>query len=209
MKIIRFYQHGDRKENKIALTFDDGPNPFWTKKILYVLDKYDIKANFFVLGKWAEKYPGIVKEIFNRGHLMGNHSYSHSKEGCADFEKAEEIIFNIIHKHTKFIRPPYNNINLCNCFNPAINGEVKIINNDVIAGDWENKASEILKLVLQNTQNGSIILLHDGSEKENELKDRLTETFKALPSIIKKLKGNFKFSRLDNLNFKQYLCRIR
>ena len=65
------------------------------------------------------------------------------------------------------------------------------------------------KLVLQNTQNGSIILLHDGSEKENELKDRLTETFKALPSIIKKLKGNFKFSRLDNLNFKQYLCRIR
>lgn len=126
------YKNGNRNANKIALTFDDGPNPFWTRKILDVLEKYSIKANFFILGKWAEKYPGIVKETFNRGHLIGNHSYSHPKKGYADFEKAEEIIFNITGVHTRFIRPPYNNVASCSCYGPAIRGDIKIINNDVI-----------------------------------------------------------------------------
>lgn len=103
-----------------------------------ILDNYNIKTTFFVLGKWVEKYPNIVKEIFNRGHLIGNHSYSHSKEGCADFEKVEEIIFNIIGMHTKFIRPPYNKTILCSCYDPAVSGDVKIINNDVIPKDWGN-----------------------------------------------------------------------
>jgi peptidoglycan/xylan/chitin deacetylase (PgdA/CDA1 family) len=195
------YKNGDRNANKIALTFDDGPNPFWTRKILDVLEKYSIKANFFILGKWAEKHLDIVKEIFNRGHLIGNHSYSHPREDCADFEKAEVIIFRAINMHTRFIRPPYNNVVLCNCYDPAIKGGAKIINNDVIPRDWENKSDEILKLVLKETKNGSIILLHDGSEKEEELKNRPKEMFKVLPNIIIRLKKNFEIIRLDELIF--------
>jgi len=195
------YEHGNRNSNKIALTFDDGPNSFWTKKILDVLDKYNVKASFFVLGKWAEKYPEILKETFNRGHLIGNRTYSHPKEGIGDFEKAEEIIFNIIGEHTTFIRAPHFNINLCLKYAPAINGEVKIIGSDVIPLDWKNTSDGIKQIINQKTCNGSIILLHDGSQKEEEVKSRPAEMFKALPEILKSLKNKFKFVRLDELEF--------
>lgn len=161
---LTIYKNGDRNENKIALTFDDGPNPFWTIKILDVLDAFGIKANFFVLGKWAEKYPEILKEVFNRGHLIGNHTYSHPKEGNGDFEKSENIIFNILGIHTKFIRAPHFNTDLCNNYEPAVSGEKKIIESDVISHDWKSNSEEIKKIVLKETQNGSIIVLHEGSQ---------------------------------------------
>ena len=102
-----FFDHGSRKENKIALTFDDGPNPFFTSRILDLLEQFFIKANFFVLGANAERYPDIVKETFDRGHLIGNHSYSYAKEGAFDFEKAEQVIFDITGQYTEFVRLPY------------------------------------------------------------------------------------------------------
>jgi peptidoglycan/xylan/chitin deacetylase (PgdA/CDA1 family) len=195
------YEHGNRKENKIAITFDDGPNPFWTRKILDVLDEYNVKANFFVLGKWAEKHPNILKETFEKGHLIGNHTYSHPKEGIGDFEKAEEIIFRITGEHTKFIRAPYFNTMLCNNYVPAMCEEVKIIGADVFPLDWKSKSEEIEKRVGEKTQNGSIVFLHDGSHREEELKNRPSEMFKALPKIIEKLKEKFKIVRLDEFTF--------
>ena len=195
------YDHADRNNNKIALTFDDGPNQFWTKKVLDVLDKYNVKANFFVLGKWAEKNPEIVKEAFERGHLIGNHSYSHPKSGEGDFEKAEEIIFNIIKEHTKFIRPPYHAISLCQNYSPVLDGKVKIINNDVIPGDWQYNSEIILAAIEKQTQNGSIILLHDGSQREEEIETRPAEMFKSLPEILERLKQKFEIVRLDELTF--------
>lgn len=194
------YENGDRNINKIALTFDDGPNPFWTEKVLEVLKKYNIKASFFVLGRHAEEYKDIVKKVFNEGHLIGNHSYSHPREGVGDFEKAEEIIFNIIGEHTKFVRPPYNNVSLCDNYDSAVKGEVKIINIDVMPSDWKSSAKDIVDRVIRNTKNGSIILLHDSSHREEQIKDRPQEMFKALPIIIEELKKkNFEFVRLDEL----------
>lgn len=195
------YEHGNRGENKIALTFDDGPNPFWTRKILDVLDKYKVKANFFVLGKRAEEYNDIVKEIFNRGHLIGNHGYSHSRE-IGDFKKAEDIIFNIIRTHTKFIRPPYLLTYLCNSYGPAINGKVKIINCDIFPNDHKSKAEDIKRIIETETKNGSIIGLHDGSRKDEVLKNRASELFKVLPEMLKYLNRKFKFVKLDELSFK-------
>lgn len=194
------YEHGDRNDNKVALTFDDGPNPFWTIKILDALDKHNIKANFFLLGKRAEEYKDIVTEIFDRGHLIGNHTYSHSRD-FGDFDKSEKIIFDIIGEHTKFIRPPYFLANLCVNYPPAINGEVKIINCDIISEDYKNKAEEIKRIVIGKTQKGSIIGFHDGSHKENELENRPSEMFKALPEILEKLKEKFEIVRLDQPNF--------
>ena len=192
--------HGNRRSNKIALTFDDGPNPFWTEKILDVLAKHNVKANFFVLGKWVEKYRDLLKETFKRGHLIGNHTYSHPHSGDGDFDRAEEFIFNIIGQHTKFIRPPYNLINLCNSYTPVLKRKVIIINNDVVPCDWKNKAEDIKNIVADKVRNGSIILLHDGSEREEELKNRPSEMFKALPQIIEELKKRkFKIVRLDEL----------
>jgi len=195
------YDHGNRNNNKISLTFDDGPNPFWTIKVLDVLDVNNIKGNFFVLGKWAEKYPDILKETFNRGHLIGNHTYSHPEKGDGDFERAEEIIFRIIGTHTNFIRAPHFNTDLCNNYRPAVNGEKRIIDSDVVSEDWQNNSEGIRIIINQKVQNGSIILLHDGSEKEEEIKNRPAEMFKALPVIIENLKTKFQFVRLDELSF--------
>lgn len=196
------YNNGNRNNNKIALTFDDGPNPFYTKKVLDVLDEYNVKANFFILGKWAEKYRDIVKQTFDKGHLIGNHSYSHPKEGEGDFEKAEKIISDIIGGHTKFIRPPYNKVELCKNYESAIKGEVRIINNDVTPCDWKSKAEDIKQRVIQNTKNGSIILLHDSSQRTEEQQNRPSEMFKVLPEIIEILQSKeFDIVRLDSIGF--------
>lgn len=196
---LTYYRHGNRLENKIALTFDDGPNPFWTRKILDILDKYGVKATFFVLGKLAEKYKDIVKEIFKRGHLIGNHGYSHSRN-FRDFEKAEEIIFDIISMHTQFIRPPYLLVSLCSNYLPVIKGGVKIINCDVFPCDYKNKSEDIIRTINTKTKNGSIIILHDGSHREEELKNRPSEMFKALPILIKTLKKDFTLVKIDELS---------
>lgn len=196
---LTFYTNGNRNINKIALTFDDGPNPFWTIKILDVLDNYSVKGNFFILGKWAEKYPEIVKEIFNRSHLIGNHTYSHPREGNGDFEKAEEIIFNILGIHTNFIRAPGFRTFLCNNYLPALNGEKKIISSDVVSQDYRLNSAEIEKRINRKVQNGSIINLHDGSEKEEKLESGPREMFKALPNIIKNLGEKFEIVRLNEL----------
>lgn len=199
--ILAAYEHGDRNINEIALTFDDGPNPFWTHKFLDLLDKDNIKANFFIRGQNAELYPEIVKESFKRGHLIGNHTYSHPKVAPSDFEKAEEIIFSIIGEHTKFVRPPYFLVELCENYLPAVNGEAKIINCDVLPKDYENGAEDIKQIILKETQNGSIIGLHDGAWGEEKQRNRPIETFKALPEIIEKLKERFSLVRLDEMTF--------
>lgn len=196
------YTNADRKSNKIALTFDDGPNPFYTIKVLNLLERHKVKGNFFILGKYAEKYPEILKEIFDRGHLIGNHTYSHPRDGDGDFEKSEEIIFNILGTHTQFIRPPYFNIDLCNSYHSAISATSKVIINYVYPLDWKNTCENIVNIINQETQNGSIIALHDGSDKEGDLECRPKEMFKALPEVIKNLKMKFQFARLDEMSFK-------
>lgn len=94
---IKFYQSGSRDENKIALTFDDGPNPFFTEKVLTILKENYVTATFFVLGKWAKLYPEIIKKIYSDNHIIGNHGYSHSHEKN-DFDLSETIITGITKK---------------------------------------------------------------------------------------------------------------
>lgn len=196
---IKFYQHGNREENKISLTFDDGPNPFFTEKILKILKKQRIRASFFILGKRAKQYPKIVEKIQESGHIIGNHSYSH-KQG--DFDLTEGIIKNITKKSSRFIRPPYNKVGWCFHSKLAFDPKVKIVNNDTPLGDWEWLNASILVRNAQNlTKNGSIILLHDGSENKTELPTRPKEMVKALPKIIKILKErDYLFVGLDELD---------
>jgi len=194
------FDHARRDSNKIALTFDDGPNPFYTGKILDILDEQNIKANFFVLGKWAELYPDILKETFDRGHLVGNHGYAHSKE-TGEFEKTDGIVPKITGKLPKFIKAPYFKNELTQNYSRVQKGEAMIANNDVVAGDWEKPAEDIFKEIINKTQNGSFILLHDGSWRPEEQETRPAQMFAALPKIISNLKEKFEFVRLDEMDF--------
>src|SRR3954467_11978394 len=71
------YHQGAGGEHEVAITFDDGPDPKWTPKILDVLKERGLKATFFVIGKNCEDYPGLVERIVREGHEIGNHTYSH------------------------------------------------------------------------------------------------------------------------------------
>jgi len=69
----------DTHERVVALTFDDGPDPMHTPRVLAVLDQHQVKATFFMMGRNVERYPEIAREVLRRGHEIGNHSYSHPK----------------------------------------------------------------------------------------------------------------------------------
>ena len=97
--------------NKIYLTFDDGPTPVITEKVLDILDSFKIKSTFFCLGRNVEKYPEIYKEIIKRGHAIGNHTYSHLNGWKTKYEEyINDVELASSQIKTKLFRPPYGKI---------------------------------------------------------------------------------------------------
>lgn len=172
----------------VALTFDDGPNPVDTPKILEILKKYNVKATFFMVGNNVKRYPEIVKQVLAEGHAIGSHSLSHpmltklnDKELHKEVYTPSEYIFNVINKKPSCLRYPHG----------ASNTHVR----DVIrqAGmiptpmgfnsfDYTNPGSDkIVSWLVKNLYSGQIILLHDGFIKRQQTVD-------ALPQIIEAVK---------------------
>lgn len=101
-------------EKVMALTFDDGPSPVFTPEILDILDKYHVKATFFMIGKNMDKYPNIVREVLRRGHVIGNHTYDHPKnielltqaQVIRELDHCEEVIERLTGSRAHLFRPP-------------------------------------------------------------------------------------------------------
>src|SRR5699024_1049658 len=105
-----------QESKKIAITFDDGPHPTETERILKTLDKYDAKATFFMLSKNVTAYPDVAKKVKDQGHEIANHSVTHPNLNTVSNERARQEVVNsakAIEKITgaqpKFFRPPYGN----------------------------------------------------------------------------------------------------
>ena len=99
---------------KIALTFDDGPHPQWTPRLLDGLRERDVQATFFLIGMYAAQYPQIVERMDREGHLIGNHTYHHvrldqgdAKEMRREIRDTDQAIYLITGKHTDYVRPPF------------------------------------------------------------------------------------------------------
>lgn len=159
----------DKKKNpsekRVALTFDDGPDPDVTTRILTILDKYEAKATFYMLGSRVEYYPEVAKKVHEAGHELGNHSWTHPDLTKANTEK----IFSEIDRTSRIIeavtgekpfsfRPPYG----------AVNDVVKqqtdlpIALWDVDTLDWKHRSGlQLLTYVQNSVKDGSIILMHD------------------------------------------------
>ena len=166
----------------VVLTFDDGPHPQYTSKILDILKKYNAKATFFVIGKNAEQYPDLVKREFSEGHEIGNHTYSHpemKKISCSDIieeiEKTQGIVENIIGKKPVLFRSPGGYLD---------DDIIKTIeSNDCTpvlwswrqdTRDWSRPpVSSVVHTVLDNLQDGDIILFHDYNQKGSPTPDAL------------------------------------
>ncbi|MEG0471253.1 MAG: polysaccharide deacetylase family protein [Solibacillus sp.] len=157
--------HLDPSKKYVALTFDDGPHPKVTKQVLSLLEKYDAKATFFLLGSRVQYYPSLVGEIRDAGHEIGNHSWSHpvltklsAAEVTKEFESTEQAIFNAIGQHSTVFRPPYGAIN------DSVRNMIPItsVNWTIDTLDWKHRnANSLLPIVKQSMHNHAIILMHD------------------------------------------------
>lgn len=157
----------DQQKNRklVALTFDDGPHPTVTKQILNLLDKYDAKATFFVLGTQVNKNKEILKAVKEKGHEIGNHSYSHKKLTKLTIKQVEneinstnKIIKEVTGEEATVMRPPYGSTN--KQINKMMKVPVVLWTVDTL--DWKYKdAKKLLPMVKKNIHNHSIILMHD------------------------------------------------
>ena len=176
-------------QKKIWITFDDGPHEKVTPFLINVLEKFDIKATFFIIGKQAKKYPELVKLIINNGHKIGNHSFSHlngfstnNYKYLEDIEQAKKYISSDI------FRPPYGKITPFQIKNLKKN--FKIIMWDIMSWDFKENIypNKIYKNVIDNVENGSIILFHNNLKSYKNLK-------KSLEIILEKLEDKgYQFS---------------
>lgn len=192
-KIIR----GSTKQKQIALTFDDGPHPTFTPRILAILRKYNVKATFFVVGTQVEKYPDLVRAEVNEGHSVGNHTYHHvslpkiPQEYIADEIKAcGDVIRVATGKAPRLFRPPGGEYNLETAEAASVLGYTMVLWTDD-PGDYASPgASVILSRTLKKAGNGGIILIHDGIE----------QTITILPQLIETLqKQGYRFVTVDEM----------
>lgn len=165
-----FVKNGPRDKKVIALTFDDGPHPKETDKVLDVLKKYDVKATFFIAGKHANWYPKPLIRASEEGHEIGNHTFNHpdisnlsNEQIQEEISKCEDILVKLTGKKPTLFRPPYGSYRKEALAKIAKQNNYKIVLWTTIdARDWQNPpASKIADTIMNNAKNGDIVLLHD------------------------------------------------
>ena len=155
----------DKSEKYIALTFDDGPNPQTTSKLLKILNDNDVKATFFMVGYNIEEYPWIVREVFSGGHDIGLHSYGHTNYSLTtfdkvieDLDKCGELIYDIVGKRPYLVRPPFGSIKT----EDIDTDSYFFVNWNVDPCDWQaSSAEQIANHIIDMARTGSIVLMHD------------------------------------------------
>jgi len=188
---------GLEKQYKEAyLTFDDGPNPLYTKDILSILEEHDIKALFFVVGEEVENNQDMLKAIHQHGHLIGNHTYSHSiiknmtnNQLKMEIEKTDNLIESIIGYEPQYFRPPtgaylkkeYNLISSLG--KSTLMWDFGLEKRDI--NEAEDLVHYLMKRIERSLENEIIILLHDGDPSGKYSREL---TVQALPLLIRTLK---------------------
>ncbi len=180
-------------KKRIFITFDDGPIPDVTPKILSILNNYKIKATFFCVGENVLKHPDIYTDILENGHSIGNHTFNHlngwqttTEQYLDNVKKSETFII------TNLFRPPYGKITP-NQINKIKNKYFTILWT-VLSGDFDKNISgqQCLENVINNTIEGSIIVFHDSMKAKERV-------LYALPKFIEHFqKCGYKFEAITN-----------
>jgi len=153
----------------VCFTFDDGPDPRYTPRLLEILARQNTKACFFLVGEKAEKYPDIVRQIIDQGHLVGCHNYIHRHAWllspwttCKLWNKGIESIKNITGKEPEYIRPPWGGCTL-SLYIWSLRKQKKIVVWNAHGFDWQAKRHphRIADRIVKRVQEGTIVLLHD------------------------------------------------
>ena len=178
-------------DKSIFLTFDDGPCPDVTDKILDVLKKYDAKATFFCVGENIVSYPKLYSRIIEEGHQVGNHTYNHlngrktdTSTYLSNYYKCEKLV------DTGLFRPPYGKISYRQL--KSIRKQSKVIMWDVLSGDFDASVGndQCFRNVINNCSNGSIIVFHDSLKAADKVLNtlpRVLDHFKQKGFVFKRI----------------------
>ena len=191
------YHQGAAPPHQVALTFDDGPDPTWTPRILRILKEKKVPAAFFVVGSQAQQFPDLLVQILEEGHELGNHTYTHQNLAVASDEQISlelnattRLIESITGHSTSLFRPPYNSD-----ATPSTPGELRslgiasdlgylTVGESIDTSDWECPGVETIlnKVKEERVDGGSVILMHDAGGNRSQ-------TVAALPLIIDYLRA--------------------
>lgn len=182
---------GSLHDNRVALTFDDGPDRRFTPKVLDVLKKHHVKATFFVMGSRVKGLPDVTKRMHQEGHVIGNHTFWHPKLYEESLERmwwevteTENAIAEVTGYPPKLFRAPYGGLNE-KLLQKMAEMNLTVVGWSVDSLDWKGiSAQEVENNVLGNTMPGSIILMHSGGHWTQDLSGMV----EALDTIIPKLK---------------------
>lgn len=199
------YCRGPAAPKQIALTFDDGPNEPYTSQILDILKKQHVKATFFIVGLNATRYPQVVKRIQEEGHIIGNHTFSHSPllfknkaEIQMEIENWEKVMDDIGIHYSHWFRAPHG---WRSPFLPSVLQERGYRLAGWTRGVWDSDKPGIDVLyhrLSKGVAGGDIILLHDGEDIKTGA-DR-SQTVGVLPQIIGDYKNQgFRFVTLTEM----------
>ncbi|MBS0000982.1 MAG: polysaccharide deacetylase family protein [Cyclobacteriaceae bacterium] len=204
-EIIKWYYpslvwNGPRDEKSIFLTFDDGPVAGVTGNILQTLAKFNVKATFFCVGENIDRNPGLFRQVFQEGHMIGNHTFHHlngwqhtGEDYIQDIRKCAAVIEgNGFSPGIKLFRPPYGKIRKSAI--QRIIKEYQIIMWDVLTYDFSGLSREkLLRQSKRHTTGGSIIVFHDS------LKTRSNTEFLISQFIDHFISLDYNFCTLDRL----------
>lgn len=189
-------------DDSVALTFDDGPDPSWTPKVLNMLADFGVQATFCVVGKEAKAYPQLIRDIVEAGHTLCNHSWNHEfdlgkqpvKKIRDNLERTNQAIRDAVpHAAIDYYRQPGGQWTK-RVVNVSLEQGMVPVHWTVDPSDWDKsvKAGHIEKEVCGATKAGSIVLMHDGGG------DR-ARTFSALKPILSDLTARFELAALPPL----------
>ncbi len=197
----RLITHADTGGKKrLALTFDDGPDPLYTGAVLEILQKFDVQATFFVVGENAAAHPELIQQEIEAGHEIENHTYTHADLSLADtagteaeIQKTDQLLSVMLGRKSKYFRPPKK------LFRPETveiaerNGYQTVLWTICVENARSPTPAAMAKRVIEAARPGMIILAHDGRLDRRQ-------TLLALPIIIDAYqKQGYQFVTLDEL----------
>jgi peptidoglycan-N-acetylglucosamine deacetylase len=162
---------GPAEGNRIALTFDDGPLPPYTGKVLDILQSRKVPATFFVCGKDVEQSPEIVRRIHSEGHTIGNHTWSHPylyfmprAEIAEEIDRTQRAIHHATGYTPELFRPPYGG-RWFGLYPVLRERGMRLVQWSISGDDWKLDADAIVTVVCSGLRAGAVVLLHDGRQK--------------------------------------------
>jgi len=221
--LIRFGRIGaisraPRGGGRVALTFDDGPDPFYTPQILGILRDHQVKACFFVVGSKARANPELVRQIVEAGHEIGNHGFWHKPvwllgpvSTARDIIETNRTIEEFTGQKVRYCRPAWGLFNLFSIAYYQLKG-LKVVLWTFMSWDWTKGTSpeSITRKVLNRVRDGAILILHDSDKTAGAARGGPAHVIEALPAILRGLQQKgLRLVPLEEFTMKKHRLTVK